>query len=1010
MTGSSSRKRVKTCGFLVWLLVLAAAGSPALAQTYGRGFVPPPDYDRIMAERLVVLPVEKTLPGSWDWRSHDGVTAVKDQGSCGSCWAFAGTAEMESKIRIYYYRELNLSEQQVISCNPYGSGCGGGWSGASYYVHTYYGGILENCMPYQASDAISCTQDDYLKFTSIDNWVSLSNNIDQIKTAIYNNGPVCTSVDANSAWDGYAGGVITAPGAGTNHLVLIVGWDDRVGANGAWIIKNSWGGGWGIAGYAYVAYGACNIGTGVTSLTYTPPPSRVLVYTPSQGNLFFGEDTTTISWATQLAPVSHVDIWFGTHGACQEEIIAQNLPNTGTFEWQVPNVTTSRATLVIYPSGGTHLGFGFPDGEFTILGYQTRYVSTAGSNTPPFDTPATAAHSIRTAVLAGVGRDTVLVAGGDYFESGITVNSQCHVFGGWSPDFTVCDPDLYPTRLRGVESVMRFADGAIDNCGVANITFHDSQAAITGDPVVGQHGAAILSMAVSPVIENCRFENNRANPGLGPGWGGAILAHGGSPIIRGCTFTGNIGSHGGAIALYECQAAVLQDCVFIGNTTSDSTLTNPGGAVYVHGGSANLVDCELRGGAAALGGGMAVAAGAVVHGVDLLVAANRSGNGGGGIYTAASQLALTRARLTENHNWAGPGGGLLAEGGDLELRNSAFAGNVAPGIGGGFCATDLAGGVMHNNVAHGNDGLYVGGIYVGAVGSLEFFNNAVSANSGGGYLVTGPAVAADWNLSYGNSGNDFLSPPAAHDLALAPAYADAAAWDFAPGMHSPLIDTGSPAAGEDWDGSAADRGLHGGAVATPAGPAAVADLAGAVVVGAVHLSWSPVAGAVTYVVYRDTSAVFIPAADLARAAVAAPEVTYQEIPPAGDWYYVVGAVAADGRASGFSERFETAGGQTPVGDGTVPSSLAIIGVAPNPFNPSTTVTFDLPRNGTVSLQIFDLRGRLVATLHRGTLPAGRHRAVWDGGDSDGRPAAAGIYLVRLDDGQERRAVKAVLAK
>ncbi|MDD5720440.1 MAG: FlgD immunoglobulin-like domain containing protein, partial [Candidatus Krumholzibacteria bacterium] len=85
-------------------------------------------------------------------------------------------------------------------------------------------------------------------------------------------------------------------------------------------------------------------------------------------------------------------------------------------------------------------------------------------------------------------------------------------------------------------------------------------------------------------------------------------------------------------------------------------------------------------------------------------------------------------------------------------------------------------------------------------------------------------------------------------------------------------------------------------------------------------------------------------------------------------------------------------------------------VAPNPFNPSTTVTFDLPRNGTVSLQIFDLRGRLVATLHRGTLPAGRHRAVWDGGDSDGRPAAAGIYLVRLDDGQERRAVKAVLAK
>ena len=81
-----------------------------------------------------------------------------------------------------------------------------------------------------------------------------------------------------------------------------------------------------------------------------------------------------------------------------------------------------------------------------------------------------------------------------------------------------------------------------------------------------------------------------------------------------------------------------------------------------------------------------------------------------------------------------------------------------------------------------------------------------------------------------------------------------------------------------------------------------------------------------------------------------------------------------------------------------------------PFNPSTTVVFDLPRAGTASLQVFDLRGRLVSTLHEGELPAGRHSVVWRGDGQGGRPAATGIYFVRLHDGQQSRTAKAVLAK
>lgn len=1004
------RSRILPALLLVVAIAVLTAGQSA-AQPHGRGYAPPPGYEKILEDHLVVLPEDKTsLPIFWDWRAQDGMTPVKDQGSCGSCWAFAAVAEMESKIKIYYQLTVDLSEQQIISCNPYGAGCNGGWAMAAYYVLMHHGGIMERCMPYQGSDHVSCVQDDYHKFTNISSWSHISNSVTQIKTAVYNNGPVSTAVDANVAWDGYAGGVITAPGSGTNHLVLIVGWDDRVGDDGAWIVKNSWGAGWGMSGYCYVAYGACNIGSGTTSLTYEAPPVRAGVSVPTQGGLYYGDETITLQWFTQNESVDHVDLWFGASGNCQDQLIVANLPNTGTYEWLVPNQTTNRGTVLVFPSEGTHRGFGFNAGEFQIIGQQTRYVSSAGSNTPPYDTPAKAAHTIGLAVLAGAGRDSVLVAGGDYLESGITINSQCYVVGGWSSDFSVCDPELYPTRLRGVSGAMRFAGAAGGHCGVANITFHDSHGAVGQVPVQGRHGAAIISVGVSPLIENCRFENNRADYGTGPAWGGAILAHGGSPVIRGCTFSGNIGSHGGAVALSASVDARIEDSVFFANSTSDSLSSYPGGAIYVHGGVATITGVELRGGGAGVGGGLAIAEGAVVHGVDVLIADNRSSHGGGGVHVSSSSFDLQRASVIGNLNWSGAGAGLKATGGQLDMANVLIAGNETPAMAGGVYAQDI-GGTLRNNVLQANSGLFVGGIYLLSDQTVTVANNVVIASTGGGFFSIGENVAADYNLAFGNSGDDFASPMSAHDLLVDPGFVDPAGGDFAPGLHSPLIDSGHPDLGSDWDGSPGSRGLHGGPTATPAGPAAVADLHGVVVGETVTLNWPGVEGAATYVVYRDTAAVFVPAPELVCASLAAPQLEYQEALPEGSWYYLVGAVDAAGRAGGFSPRFEAEGGQqTSVGDGAVPTALAIASVAPNPFNPSTAVVFDLPRSAPVTVQVFDLRGRLVATLHEGELPAGRHRVVWTGDDRSGRQAATGVYVVRLHDGQQSRTAKAVMAK
>jgi C1A family cysteine protease len=100
------------------------------------------------------------LPGVWDWREQGGVTPVKDQGACGSCWIFCAEGAFESLILIETAQELDLSEQQVLVCNEEGYGCGGGWMYVAYNVFMSPGAVLEACMPYMADDTYPCTQDE----------------------------------------------------------------------------------------------------------------------------------------------------------------------------------------------------------------------------------------------------------------------------------------------------------------------------------------------------------------------------------------------------------------------------------------------------------------------------------------------------------------------------------------------------------------------------------------------------------------------------------------------------------------------------------------------------------------------------------------------------------------------------------------------------------------------------------------------------------------------------------
>jgi hypothetical protein len=235
----------------------------------------PPDFDKRFEAarrtgRLVTAPPGMFLPASFDWRAMGGVTPVKNQGACGSCWAFSAAAALESRILIRSGLALNISEQAVLSCNPEGDDCAGGWMETAYDVWSDRGAVLETCMPYHELDAESCTQGSCEPAAYLDGYYYVDNTVEAIKTALLD-GPVAAAMAVCGGFNAYTGGCYEDNCTEINHAVTIVGWDDDMcGGEGAWIVKNSWGPDWGDNGYIYMKYGTCHIGYGAAALDYTP--------------------------------------------------------------------------------------------------------------------------------------------------------------------------------------------------------------------------------------------------------------------------------------------------------------------------------------------------------------------------------------------------------------------------------------------------------------------------------------------------------------------------------------------------------------------------------------------------------------------------------------------------------------------------------------------------------------------------------------------------------------------
>jgi C1A family cysteine protease len=209
-------------------------------------------------------------PSSWDWtaQSPSPVGPVKDQGQCGSCWAFSTVAAMEGMWAMAGNPLPDLSEEEITdcsqSCQPStgacNAGCGGGlpWLAYADVASWAEGSVAESDYPYTAGNGQTgpCNKAGKTKVATVTDWKAIDVDQQTIQDALYNMGPLSVTLNANLLF-GYTTGVINTdpancPYYGMDHAVTLVGFGTDGNTN-YWKIKNSWASTWGEQGYFRIA-------------------------------------------------------------------------------------------------------------------------------------------------------------------------------------------------------------------------------------------------------------------------------------------------------------------------------------------------------------------------------------------------------------------------------------------------------------------------------------------------------------------------------------------------------------------------------------------------------------------------------------------------------------------------------------------------------------------------------------------------------------------------------------
>ncbi|KAA8515122.1 hypothetical protein F0562_018301 [Nyssa sinensis] len=194
------------------------------------------------------------VPTTMDWRKKGAVTAVKDQGQCGCCWAFSAVAAMEGITQIKTSKLISLSEQELVDCDVRGvdQGCEGGLMDDAFkFIKKNNGLTTETNYPYMENDDVCNTKKAATTAAKITGYEDVPSNSEKALLQAVANQPVSVAIDAGGYdFQFYSSGIFTGMcGTNLDHGVTAVGYGTATDGTKYWLVKNSWGTGWGDNGY-----------------------------------------------------------------------------------------------------------------------------------------------------------------------------------------------------------------------------------------------------------------------------------------------------------------------------------------------------------------------------------------------------------------------------------------------------------------------------------------------------------------------------------------------------------------------------------------------------------------------------------------------------------------------------------------------------------------------------------------------------------------------------------------